>query len=168
MAEMLTTIAESPEFWASASQPKIATPLDFSLRIARLSGSGNAGAVREFLRKSGTGLFERVTPDGYPEADAAYADSNALLQRWRFTLTMSGAIRRLLPSGVLPVDNAPWDPKGQNQALDLVALRLTGRTLPAASREASLQYLAKVSPPENERAKVVTSLVAQLPPASLR
>jgi uncharacterized protein (DUF1800 family) len=168
MAAMLTTIAESPEFWASASQPKIATPLDFSVRIARLTGSGNAGAVREFLRKSGTGLFERVTPDGYPEADAAYADSNALLQRWRFTLAMSGAIRKLLPNGVLPSEKTPWEPKGQNQALDLVSLRLTGHTLPAASREASLQYLAKVSPPENERAKVVTSLVAQLPPASLR
>lgn len=168
MAAMLTTIAESPEFWASESQPKIATPLDFSVRIARLTGSGNAGTVREFLRKSGTGLFERVTPDGYPEADAAYADSNALLQRWRFTAAMGGSIRKLLPATVLPGDKVPWEVKGQNQALDLVSLRLTGRILPAASREAGLQYLAKVSPPENERAKVVTSLVAQLPPASLR
>jgi uncharacterized protein (DUF1800 family) len=168
MATLLTTIAESPEFWASAQNPKIATPLDFSLRLARLAGSGNAGAVRDFLRKSGTGLFERVTPDGYPEADAAYADSNALLQRWRFTTAMGGAVRRLLPGNLLSSDKGEWGPDVQNRALDLVAVRLTGRPLPPASREAGLKYLSQVSPSENERPKVVASLVAQLPSASLR
>jgi hypothetical protein len=166
MAALLTAIAESPEFWASANQPKIATPLDFSLRLARLSGSGNAGAVREFLRKSGTGLFERATPDGYPEIDAAYADSNALLQRWRFTTAMGGALRKLLAPGV--VSQEPWDSRAQDHALDLAALRLTGRPLPGPSRQAGRQYLAQVSPSENERARVIAALVAQLPSASLR
>jgi len=164
MVGLLETIAGSKEFWASMPTPKIATPLDFSLRIARLTGSGNAGAVRDFLRKSGAGLFDRATPDGYPEADAAYTDSNALLQRWRFTAALSGSLRRLLPS------SAPmtWEPGAQNHAIDLVALRLTGSPLSDSSRQAALQYLARVSPPEADRAKTVATLVAQLPATSLR
>ena len=71
MAELLETIAESKEFQASADSPKIATPLDFSLRIARLTGFENAGTVQNFLHKSGTGLFDRSTPDGFPETDAS-------------------------------------------------------------------------------------------------
>ncbi|MFZ4680997.1 MAG: DUF1800 family protein [Terrimicrobiaceae bacterium] len=164
MAGLLETIAASREFWASMNQPKVATPLDFSLRLARLTGSGNAVAVRDFLRKSGTGLFDRATPDGYPETDAAYADSNALLQRWRFTAALSGPLRRLLSSSS-PI---AWDEDGQNHAIDLVALRLTGSPLSASSRQAALQYLSRVSPPESDRAKTVATLVAQLPATSLR
>lgn len=168
MAALLETIAESKEFWASLNNPKIATPLDFSLRVGRLTGSGNANAVRDFLKKSGTGLFDRATPDGYPEADAAYADSNALLQRWRFTAALGGTLRRLLPSNLLPADQDPWPVAAQDQALDFVSLRLTGRPLPPTSRTAGLAYLAKVNPPPPERARTVAALVAQLPPTSLR
>lgn len=168
MTVLLETIAGSKEFWASMNTPKVATPLDFSLRVSRLTGSGNAQAVRDFLRKSGTGLFDRATPDGYPEADAAYADSNALLQRWRFTASLGGALRRLLPQSLLPKDTVPWSGDAQHRALDFVSLRLTGRPLPPTSREAGLAYLAKVNPPFPERAKTVAALVAQLPPTSLR
>ncbi|MFZ4777341.1 MAG: DUF1800 family protein [Terrimicrobiaceae bacterium] len=163
MAALLETIAGSKEFRASMDTPKIATPLDFSLRIGRLTGSGNAGVVRDFLHRSGTGLFDRATPDGFPEADAAYADSNALLQRWRFITLLSGSLRKLLPAA--PV---AWQEAGQGQALDGVSLRLIGRPLPAPSRQAALQYLSKITPAESERSKVVASLVAELPPVSLR
>ena len=37
------------------------------------------------------GLFDRVTPDGYPQGGDAYADSNALLQRWHFMEDIAGA-----------------------------------------------------------------------------
>jgi hypothetical protein len=168
MTALLETIAESREFWASMNTPKVATPLDFSLRVSRLTGSGNANAVRDFLKKSGTGLFDRATPDGYPEADAAYADSNALLQRWRFTASLSGSLRRLLPQSLLPGEKDPWPEAAQDRALDFVSLRLTGRPLPSTSRAAGLAYLAKVNPPTPERAKTVAALVAQLPPTSLR
>ena len=163
MVALLETIAASKEFQASVDTPKIATPLDFSLRISRLTGSGNAGAIREFLKRSGTGLFDRATPDGFPETDASYADSNALLQRWRFIASLSGSLRRLLPGA--PVT---WSEPGQSQALDTVSLRLVGRPLPESSRQAALQYLAKVNPAEAERSKVLASLVAELPPTSLR
>ena len=163
MAELLETIAESKEFQASADSPKIATPLDFSLRIARLTGFENAGTVQNFLHKSGTGLFDRSTPDGFPETDASYANSNAMLQRWTFIAALSGSLRKLLPTP--PID---WQEPGQSQALDTVSLHLTGRPLPAASRQAALQFFASVTPPDTDRSKVLASFVAALPSASLR
>lgn len=168
MTALLLDIAGSPEFAASASRPKLATPLDFSLRLARLVGPDKAGSVRDFLRKSGAGLFDRATPDGYPEADAAYASSNALLQRWNFVSALSGNLRRLMPAAMLPAPGTPWDRETQRAALDVVSMRLTGQPLTAGGREAAAKYLDQVFTGEADRPKVVASFVAQLPQSSLR
>ena len=166
MDEVLLTLADSPEFWAALGQPKIATPLDFSLRLSRIAGATNAGAVNDFLRKSGTGLFDRATPDGYPEDDGSYASSNALLQRWRFTQSLTGQLRRLLPPTMLPTGDEPWPVAAQERAVDFYASRLFGQPLPVASRQAAAQYLSAAQDPD--RVKLVAAFVSQLPPASLR
>lgn len=168
MSALLLDIADSPEFQASARQPKMATPLDFSLRLARQVGPEKAGAVRDFLRKSGTGLFERATPDGYPEADGDYASSNALLQRWNFVSALSNNLRRLMPAAMLPAPNTPWDNATRRAALDIVAMRLTGLPLSPGARQAASQYIDQVFTGDTDRSKVVTSFVAQLPQSSLR
>lgn len=166
MDEVLLTLADSPEFWAALGQPKVATPLDFSLRLSRIAGVTNAGAVNDFLRKSGTGLFDRATPDGYPEDDGSYASSNALLQRWRFTQNLTGSLRRLLPSSLLPAPKDAWPPAAQERAVDLYSTRLFGQPLPVASRQAASQYLSATT--DDDRVKLVAAFVSQLPPASLR
>jgi hypothetical protein len=164
-SEMLLTMVDSPEFWAAMNRPKVATPLDFSLRLARQSGFTNPGAVVDFLRKSGTGLFDRATPDGYSEVDSDYMSSNALLQRWKLTQALSGPLRRLLPTG-LPAEN-PWTPASQEREVSLFATRLLGFPLTGPSREAALDYLGKAQITD-DREKVVSAFVAQLPQASLR
>jgi len=168
MAEMLLAIADSPEFWASMDRPRIATPLDYSLRISRMIGGSDVGQVNNFLRKSGMGLFDRSTPDGYPDADGAYADSNALLQRWRFTTTITEGLRKLVPPSMIPAPNVPWTPAAQAEAVAYVAARLNGMPLAKASQEAALQYLTQASTTDPDRSKLVTSFVAQLPQTSLR
>lgn len=164
--EVLLTLADSPEFWATLGQPKIATPLDYSLRLSRMSGATNAGAVNDFLKKSGTGLFDRATPDGYPEDDGSYASSNALLQRWRFTQSLAGNLRKLLPNSLLPSGDTPLSAASQDRVVDFYAARLFGQPLPASSRQAASQYLSASTDPD--RIKLITSFVSQLPPASLR
>ncbi len=166
MNEVLLTLADSPEFWAALGQPKIATPLDYSLRLSRMSGATNVGAVNDFLRKSGTGLFDRATPDGYPEDDSSYASSNALLQRWRFTQSLTGNLRRLLPNSLLPNPGPPLSAASQDRIVDFYAARLFGQPLPGPSLQAASQYLAASNDPD--RVKLITAFVSQLPPASLR
>ncbi|HVE16599.1 MAG TPA: DUF1800 family protein [Chthoniobacterales bacterium] len=166
MRAMLTAIAAHPDFWKAA--PKISTPLDFSLRFGRLAGSRNSGAVADFLRRSGMGLFDRATPDGYPEADDNYVNSNALLQRWRFAKVIQADLRPLVPAGWVPPPKTPLSNSSAQRLVDLVAVRFTGQPLTDTSNDAAVKYLLAASQTDPDRVKLITSFIAQLPELSLR
>ena len=190
MRPVLHALAASPAFWNSA--PKMATPLDYGLRIARLcrQAAWELGAsldvppkpeqIEEFLKKSGMGLFERVTPDGYPENSAAYMDSNALLQRWHFMESMVEPLNRLVPKdwrkppapAILPVANEEPGRFGGTAAedaaqrfIDLAAVRLTGRLLASGSNQAARELLGDGTP---DQARQTLLLISLLPETSLR
>lgn len=167
MRELVLEIARSPEFWANRGQPKLATPLDYGLRLCRQSGTLNPGALGTFLNRSGMGLFDCATPNGYPEADAAYADSNALLQRWNFSKTLQEKLPTLLPASYL-TNTAIWTPELGQGTLDLVAARLLGRTLSERSNQAALSYLQQAQVPPKERFRLAATFITQLPENNLR
>ena len=186
---VMRVLASSPAFWNSA--PKMATPLDYGLRIARLCRAADLelGAspnlppkpeqIAVFLKKSGMGLFEHVTPDGYPENSAAYMDSNALLQRWHFMESMVEPLNRLVPVGwrtpPAPAIQAaaneepgrPTTPAEDNaqRFVDLAAVRLTGRLLAPGSNQAARELLRDGTADEMRQALLLISL---LPETSLR
>lgn len=164
---VLRSLPQRPEFWSAP--PRLTTPLDYALRLARISGSQNAGAVNDFLRRSGTGLFDRPSPDGYPESDLAYADSHALSQRWRFAQNFA------LPSFERGDDTpvAPRDPAVRRaeyeSILQLAAVRLTGRPLMGPSLTAAQEIFAPK--PGQRRAQLIreaAQVIAQLPEVQLR
>jgi hypothetical protein len=174
MRVVLRVLAVQPEFW-NAPQ-KVATPFDFGMRLARLTraafvqeGMDPDQAMKpewmeDFLRRSGMGLFDRVTPDGYPENNGAYADSNALLQRWHFMENEHGALQRLVPVAWRAVSpNESADPA--QRFVDLAAVRLTGRLLSDASNRAALEVLGQGSQTEMNQTMIFVSL---LPETSLR
>ena len=192
MRPVLRALASSPVFWNSA--PKMATPLDYGLRIARLcraavldlGGNPEQSApkpeqIASFLKKSGMGLFERVTPDGYPENSAAYMDSNALLQRWHFMESMVDPLARLVPTdwrtppapAIVPAANegpgrfsaaSPGEDAAQ-RFVDLAAVRLTGRLLAPGSNQAARELLGDGTPDQLRQTLLLISL---LPETSLR
>ena len=200
MAVILHTMAASPAFWNAA--PKMAAPIDYGLRIARLCRASlvQMGADPEqaalkpellegFLKKSGMGMFDRVTPDGYPQSDDSYADSNALLQRWHFMEGVGDELNRLVPKGwrvppdAAPVAMAPTAPAAdpahpappppaavsdaaRQRFIDLAAMRLTGRLLTANSNQAALDILGDAATP-NQYSQAVL-FVSLLPETSLR
>ena len=108
MRAVMRAMVTHKEFWSAPM--KMATPFDFGLRVARVCRAAvvqlgadpnqapNADQIEGFLKRSGMGLFDRVTPDGYPENNGNYADSNALLQRWRFMQTIGEHLNRLVPN----------------------------------------------------------------------
>ncbi len=86
------------------------------------------------------GLFDHISPDGYPQNSGAYSDSNALLQRWRFVQSQADALNRLVPPHWRmspPGARERWPMRwprlsASDQAqrfIDLAAVRLTGRLL---------------------------------------
>ncbi len=184
MRPVMHALASSPVFWNSA--PKMASPLDYGLRIARLCREavldlGGTPAqvqprpdqIAAFLKKSGMGLFERVTPDGYPENSAAYMDSNALLQRWHFMESMVDPLNRLVPPdwrkppapAILPAANEGPGEDTAQRFIDLAAVRLTGRLLAPGSNQAAREILGDGTPDQLRQTLLLISL---LPETSLR
>ena len=116
------------------------------------------------------GLFDRATPDGYPEADSAYTDSNAMVQRWRFAQDLAGDIAALVPESWKqePGKSDPPDDGWSQRVIDLLAIRLTGRPLGETSNAAALQMLNETTGHRAERIQKFAPFMAQLPEANLR
>ena len=183
---VMRTMVAHKEFWSAPM--KMATPFDFGMRVARMCRAAtvqlgadpgqapNADQVEGFFKKSGMGLFDRVTPDGYPENNGNYADSNALLQRWRFMQTLSDPLNRLVPNNwrtppatITPAAN---DAGGLSVAVDplqrfvdLAAVRLTGHLLDGGSNQAALEVLGQGGA---DQMRETILFIALLPETSLR
>ncbi len=175
------------DFWSAPM--KMATPFDFGMRVARVCRSAvvqlgadpntapNPDQIEGFLKKSGMGLFDRVTPDGYPENNGNYADSNALLQRWRFMQTLGEHLARLVPghwrtppATIQSTANEttagpPVTADPLQRFIDLAAVRLTGHLLDNGSNQAALEVLGQGSA---DQMRETILFIALLPETSLR
>ena len=88
----LRHIFNSPEF-AAASDSKIRRPFEHVIACLRALGATfgtdpegkSMKSLRWVLDDMGQPIFERVSPDGYPDAGAYWISSAALLERWGFT-----------------------------------------------------------------------------------
>ena len=161
-------MARHPAFWREASRRRVRTA-GFR-RSAGTCDGRDQRAVGEFLQSSGYGLFERATPDGYPENDADAMSSNALLQRWRLARRAEWQLVSFVPGDLRHVDrrrDAPTDDEAR-RIIDIVALRLTGRVLGAASFAAAMDVLAGTTGQRDERVRAVATFIAQLPEAGLK
>jgi uncharacterized protein (DUF1800 family) len=170
MQAVMRDMAQHPAFWREAAERRIAHPLDFGVRMARVTGETNAHAVGEFLQSSGQGLFERPTPDGYPEDDADSMSSNAMLQRWKLARRAEWQLASFVPGELRYVDRkreAPTDDETQ-RIIDLVALRLTGRVLSERSFIAARDVLSGTSGQRDERVRAVATFIGQLPEAGTK
>jgi uncharacterized protein (DUF1800 family) len=164
---MLLMLSEHPAFWSAPV--KIASPIDFGVRLARMAGLTNPGPVAELASKSGMGMFDRATPDGYPDSDGFYASSNALLQRWHFAQTIQNNFLAsgLIPDAWKPADHQ-WDSATTQRLIDLAAVRITGNVLSANSNDAAMKLIAAA--PENtaSRLHLLATFLCQVPETSLR
>jgi len=170
MQAVLRDMAQHPAFWREAAARRVAHPLDYGVRLARITGETNAHAVGEFMQSSGRGLFERATPDGYPEPDADSMSSNAMLQRWKLARKAEWQLASFVPGELRHVDSkhdAPTDAEAR-RIIDTVALRLTGRVLSERSFGAASDVLSGTTGQRDERIRAVATFIAQLPEAGLK
>jgi uncharacterized protein (DUF1800 family) len=171
LAEMVFALAESDELMQADRQIRVAHPIGFGVRLARSVEMPNPYPVRNFAASSGFGMFDRETPDGYPEEDEAYADSNAMLQRWRFSQQIESHFSRVVPKSL---QTPPKDATEQQiadwhqQLIDFYAVRLTGRLLSERSNQAVMQVLSQTSAEGIDAVRFAGTLVAQMPELSLR
>lgn len=164
---MLLAMSEHPEFWAAARERRLAHPLDYALRLSRTTGWVNPWRLSEYLQLSGAQIFDRSTPDGYPTHDAAYSDSNALVQRWSLAQSASGALVNLAPDTLRREGLSP-DQQWAQRVVDSIAIGLTGRILSARSNQAAVDLLLESDAPISRRIAMIAPLVAQMPDANLK
>ncbi len=167
MKALLTTMVKSPHFWANQESGRFAHPLDFIVRFGRTTGHFQPWQAGEFLQRSGTGLFDRSTPDGYPQEDEAYLDSNAMLQRWKFGQQTARVLAGAIPHGWRQPGFLP-DHDWADLIIDMMAVRLTGRILSPASHDAALEFIQSVDGSRTDRLLATASLLYKLPEANKR
>ncbi len=169
MSAMLLAISQHDEFWRTDLPMRLTHPLDHGLRLARVCEYRADGQINTLLQRCGVGLFDRDTPDGYPEEDMAYVDSNMMVQRWRFAQDIDWALANLWPwtlhKPIGDEDPGVW----RQRVVDLLAVRMTGDVLGQRSNAAVLALLEKNE--ENnvtKRARMLATVIAQMPEANLR
>ncbi|MBI2923434.1 MAG: DUF1800 family protein [Planctomycetes bacterium] len=167
MRAVLRAMAAHPDFWAESRTEKVATPFDFSTRLSRACGFKLPWQVIDMCARSGAGLYDRATPDGYQEEDTAWTSTNAMLQRWKFARDCEWALAAVVP-GAWRWSQEPMTAEWRQELVDLVAVRLIGRTLSKESNEAALQVLEACRGGRDAVAMQAASFVAQLPEANLR
>ncbi len=88
---VLGTILHSDEFRNSFAQ-KIKRPFELIASTARVLDMqlDDALALAMALRLMGQGLFQHLTPDGYPDSGTAWINTGGLLSRWNFALLAAG------------------------------------------------------------------------------
>ncbi|MEO7932524.1 MAG: DUF1800 family protein [Chthoniobacterales bacterium] len=164
MKALMTAMVQSPEF--AAAPRRIATPLDFSLRMARAVRLEETSPIADFLRRSGMGLFDHSTPDGYSAADSDYVSSNALMQRWRLGQKIEGPLLSVIPKTWR--DEKKLTPEQTQRMLDFTATRLLGACLSETSNQAAIELLAKTEPTGDARSRLIVNFLCQTPEAGLR
>jgi len=167
MKAVLISLASHPAFFDDDAA-RVAQPVDYALRLGRTTGFINPWQIAEFLNRSGAGLFDRSTPDGYPEEDAAYTDSNALVQRWRLAKEANWSLSSVVPGvwnwGSPTISDEDW----AQLVVDAISVRLTGSVLSDASNEAAVKLLLDAEGTRAERSFTIAPIIAQMPEASLR
>lgn len=166
--EVLTALVAHGDFWGAMDTPRLATPLDYGVRVARTATQPILdGSVRNFLKSSGMGLFDRESPDGYPDEDEAWSDTNGLMQRWRWVESVPWGLRGLLPDACR--NYTAGDPHAYRQrVVDHIAVRLTGRLLSEESNGITLSYFEEQEGNSWEQAARVLEFICRLPEANLK
>src|SRR5881275_2233992 len=94
MREVLRAIFHGPDFWAAENvRAKVKTPLEFVVSAARAVAvePDTSSRLAQVVARLGEPLYLHVAPDGYPEREAAWVNSGALLDRMNAAVALATA-----------------------------------------------------------------------------
>ena len=166
-ARLLETLASHPALLAAQAPPKLLQPVEFGLFAQRAAGALHPYSVATLGERSGRNLFDRASPDGFPETNEEYADSNFQLQKWNFCREVEQQL-----AGSWPADwfepAALAEEKSRDLLIDFTSLARLGQPLAPASREALHQVLQHELPDAATRRHLFASLLSMMPEAQVR
>ncbi len=157
--EVLRTMFKSPEFWSpKIYRAKVKTPFEFVVSSLRATGTDltNPGPMVGILNKMGMPLYQMVPPTGYSMTEATWMNSEALIDRMNYALSLSNGqvggtnfdAGRLLALGTLTSRGFPRpnpddsdSGRGQETALLLLENALLNGEVSATTQKAIRRQL---------------------------
>ncbi len=143
---VLRAIFTSPDFWsARAVRSKVKTPFEFVVSAVRATGiePDDTPRLAQLVGRLGEPLYQQPAPTGYPETEAHWVNSGALLARMNAAM----GIARDCVSVPVIADHA--------QLVDMIDQQLLAGTMSAHTRSVILQQLTDVNDPTQARALAV-------------
>jgi len=152
---VLRAIFTSPDFWApQAVRAKVKTPLEFVVSAVRATGAepDDSPRLAQVVARLGQPLYLQAAPTGYPETQADWVNSGALLGRMNAAVALAAG---RLPGVTTNLDAVIPLTADRAQLTDMVNDRLLGGAMTAHTRTVILEQLADVSDPVQARALAV-------------
>jgi uncharacterized protein (DUF1800 family) len=152
---VLRAIFTSPDFWApQAVRAKIKTPLEFVVSVLRATGAEPDSTLRlaQVVGRLGQPLYLQPAPTGYPETQAQWVNSGALLARMNAAVALAAG---RLPGATVNLDAVVPLTPDRAQLTDLVNQRLLGGSMSAHTRAVILEQLVDVNDPVQARTLAV-------------
>jgi len=154
MAEVLRAIFHGPDFWAAANvRAKVKTPLEFVVSAARAVAAepDTSPRLAQVVARLGEPLYLHVAPDGYPEREAAWVNSGALLDRMNAAVALASG---KLPGVTVALDSivSAGDP---DQLIGAVNEKILSGTMSENTKQVLRHELAGIGDPAQARALAV-------------
>ena len=149
LKRVVETILLSPEFSQTWGQ-KIKRPFEAAVSILRALNSDFTripGGISWMCSMMGQPVFERRSPDGYPDTKEAWANSMSLLYRWNFAVGISENWMdeedqgRFIRTDIL--GQTPSDLRTAESLADYWVQRLLNRPMSEADRQAVIAVMAQ-------------------------
>jgi len=162
LRSMLTLLATSPQMMTANRDGKILPPVEFAVATQRAAGALHPWSVIDLADRSGRNLFDRASPDGYPESNDEYADSNYQLQKWRFCKQLEWQLRGGIPGQAFQPD-ALADASRRDALIDFAYATRHGDPPSPPSRAALHKILSQEISDENQRRNLFVTFLHMTP-----
>ena len=140
--EVLRAIFHGPDFWAPASiGTKVKTPLEFVVSAVRAVSAepDTTARLARVVARLGEPLYLHAAPDGYPEREAAWVNSGALLDRMNAAVALAAD---RLPGVAVALDSVAA--AGGEELIALIDRRILGGTMSENTKAVIRRQIADV------------------------
>jgi len=152
--DVLRAIFRGPDFWAAKNvRAKAKTPLEFVVSAARAVAAqpDTSPRLAQVVARLGEPLYLHVAPDGYPEREAAWVNSGALLDRMSAAVALaSGRLQ-----GVTVVLDSIVSGSDAEQLIGVVNEKILAGTMSENTKQVLRRQLAGIGDPIQARALAV-------------
>ncbi len=149
--EVVRAIVTGPDFWALPNvRVKVKTPLEFVVSAVRAVAADPDTTPRlaQVVARLGQPLFQHVAPDGYPEMEAAWVNSGALLDRMNAAVALAAG---KLPGVTVTGDSLIGAAASPDELIAVVDREILGGTMSENTKQVIKRQLADITDPGQAR-----------------